>query len=29
MLITGQTFEIVETEKEFTIYLPLQKPANS
>ena len=29
MLITGQTFEIVDTEKEFTILLPLQKPANS
>ena len=29
MLITGQTFEIVETDTEFTIYLPLQKPANS
>ena len=29
LLITGQTFEIVDTKDEFTIHLPLQKPKNA
>lgn len=29
LLITGQTFEIVDTKEEFTIHLPLQKPKNA
>ena len=28
LLITGRTFEIVDSEHEFTIYLPLQRPSN-
>jgi hypothetical protein len=26
LLITGRTFEIVDSEKEFTVLLPLQRP---
>lgn len=29
LLITGRSFEIVDSEREFTVHLPLQKPAKS